>query len=94
MFYCLSITYHVICRGVINSKADKAAALPKFSDTYLNPISTKGGGRLCPPIGSAWPKKIRDYVPDMYILYPHRPFRAGICVKYFLSFPQKDLSPE
>ena len=32
-------------RGVINGKAGKAAALPKFSDMiYVNPISTRGGG--------------------------------------------------
>ena len=31
----------VLCRGVINGKAGKAAAFPKFSDT-LNPISTRG----------------------------------------------------
>ena len=43
--YCIS-------RGVINGKAGKAAALPKFSETYVNPISTRRG-RLRPPIGFA-----------------------------------------
>jgi hypothetical protein len=38
-------------RDVINGKTDKAAALPKFSDTLT--LSQPGGGRLCPPIGLA-----------------------------------------
>ena len=40
-------------RGVINGKADKdkAATLPKFSDTLT--LSHPGGVRLCPPIGFA-----------------------------------------
>ena len=38
-------------RGVINGKAGKAAALPKFSDTLT--LSQPGEGcRLCPSIGS------------------------------------------
>ena len=43
-------------KGVINGKAGKAAALPKFSDTLT--LSQPGEGRLCPPIGFALTKKL------------------------------------
>ena len=48
-------TKTLVLNGVINGKASKAAALPKFSDTLtlLQP-----GGRLCLPIGFALPTKI------------------------------------
>ena len=55
-------------RGLINGKADKAADLPKFSETLtqrvlnVNPISTRGC-TLCPPIGFASPKNFCDYAP-------------------------------
>ena len=38
-------------RGVIKSKAGKAAALPKFSDT----LTLSQSGRLCPPIDFTLP---------------------------------------
>ena len=41
----------------------QARPLPKFSDTYVNPISIRGVG-LCPTIGFASPKKFRDYAPE------------------------------
>jgi hypothetical protein len=47
------IYLHFRTRGVINGKAGKAAALPKFS-IYVNPISIKVG-RLCLTIGFASP---------------------------------------
>ena len=45
-------------RGVINDKAGKAAALPKFSDILT--LSQPRGGKLC----FACPNKFRDYAPD------------------------------
>ena len=54
MFFCSD--------GVINGKVDKAAALPKFSDTLT--LSQPGvGGRLCLPIGAACLKTFPDYAP-------------------------------
>ena len=57
--------YWIQCRGVINGKADKAAALPKFSDMLT--LSQRGGrGKLHPPIGFASHKIIRDYAPAVF----------------------------
>ena len=44
-------------------KAGKAAALSKFLDKVTLSQPRGGGGRLCPPIDSASPKKICDFVP-------------------------------
>jgi hypothetical protein len=54
---------------VINGKAGKAAALPKFSDAlpYLNQ-----GGRLCPTMGFASPKFFLDYAPEKYAKIVHQ----------------------
>ena len=51
----------IIFRGVINGKAGKTAAFPKFSD-MLTLSQSGGGGRLCPTIGFASPKIFRDYI--------------------------------
>ena len=40
---CAHFSDHMICRGVINGKADKAAVLPKFSDTLILTLSQSGG---------------------------------------------------
>ena len=56
----------IVNRGVINGKAGKAGALLRFSDTYINPISTNGG-RLSPPIGFSSAKKSSDYAPDVHL---------------------------
>ena len=45
------------CRGVINVKAGKASALPKFSDMLPN-LNQGGMGRSSPNIGS--PKMFLD----------------------------------
>ena len=40
-------------------------------------------------------KFLRDHPNDFCgIRMIYAPIRSGICVKYFLSFPQKNLSPE
>ena len=49
-------------RGVINGKAGKAADIAKFSGMLT--LSQPGGGRWCPPIDFALPKKICDYAPE------------------------------
>ena len=49
-------------RGVINDKAGKADALPKFV-RYVNPFSIREG-RLRPTIGFASPKFFSDYAPE------------------------------
>ena len=42
----------------------QTAALPKFSDTYVDHISIRGRGcRLRPSIGFVSPKKFHDYTP-------------------------------
>ena len=48
-------------RGVINSKAGKAAALPRFSDALT--LSEPGGADYAQPIAFASPKNFRDYAP-------------------------------
>ena len=53
----------VLFRGVINDKAGKAAAWPKFSHALTQ--SQSGGGILCQTIGFASPKKFRDNAPDL-----------------------------
>ena len=53
-----------ICRGVINGKADKAAALPKFSHKIT--ISETGRADYAYPL-PCLPKKIPDYASDMYL---------------------------
>ena len=53
-----------IYRGVINFKAGKAAALPKFSDKLT--LSHSGWvGRLYPTISFASPKFFGDYSLDL-----------------------------
>ena len=48
-------------RGVINGKAGKAAALPKFSDMLT--LSQPGWGQIMPTHWLCLPKKIPDYAP-------------------------------
>ena len=52
---------------VINGRSSKAAALPKFSHTYVNPISIRGGS-LCPTIFVITPLK---YLFDYNIIFLH-----------------------
>ena len=49
-------------RGVINGKAGKAAALPKFSDMLT--LSQPEGADYAHPLALPHQKKICDYAPD------------------------------
>ena len=61
---CIAIRDHsqTTFRGVINGKACKAAALPKFSNT-LTLSQLGGGGDYAQPLAS--PNFFRDYAPDI-----------------------------
>ena len=74
---------HMICRGVINGKADKAAVLPKFSDTLT--LSQSGGeGRLCLNIGFASRTIFCDYAPDL-ITFPFEQIFAQDRIRFWLQ---------
>ena len=47
---------------MINGKAGKAAALPKFSDTLT--LSQSEGADYAQPLALPHPKKFRDYAPE------------------------------
>ena len=53
--------YYIPRRGVINDKAGKAAALPKFSDMLS--LSQPAGADYAQPLALPCLKKLRDYTP-------------------------------
>ena len=57
-------------RGVINGKAAEHLPYTHF-ETMLT--LSQPGGRLCPPIGFAWLKKIPNYAPGLRCLYVEVP---------------------
>ena len=75
-YFNLFHNFHYTNRDVINGKEGKTAALPKFSDMLT--LSQSGGGRLCPPISFASPKKIL-ITPLTYIRNFHRIFIVKNC---------------
>ena len=62
MHYKISL---IVFRGVINGKAGKVAALPKFSGILT---LSQSGGRLCPTIGFALPKAFRAFTLISHLL--------------------------
>jgi hypothetical protein len=54
--------YYLVCtRGVINGKAGKATALPKFLDTLI--LSHSWGADYAQPLSLPHLNKFRDYAP-------------------------------
>ena len=58
----MNFTIQNMYRDVINGKADKAAALPKFSDT-IN-LSQPWGADYTQPLALPHLKNVSDYAPD------------------------------
>ena len=56
----------MIYRGVINGKAGKTAALPKFSDTLT--LSQSRGQIISQPLALPHLKSLRDYAPAAFVI--------------------------
>ena len=57
----------VLCRGVINGKAGKAAALPKFSDTLVILSQLGRGADYAHILMLPCLKKFRDYASEFLL---------------------------
>jgi hypothetical protein len=61
MLYNIDATNAIHARGVVNGKAGKAAALPKFLDTLT--LSQPEGADYTHPLALPCLKKFRNYAP-------------------------------